>query len=145
MSEFITWQDQQWAVPDRINQRLVYKFLTLAAKGATTDDVEGAALFTRLLDQCVTPDDADRFERVCDEVRATDEDLLDLVRMVMSAIGERPTSRSSGSAAGPQATPASSAADSSSQVIASLEAKGRPDLALVVLETQEWAAQQRSA
>lgn len=141
----IVWLGQAWSVPERINQRLVYRFMAAGAKGVTTDQAEGALLMERMIGQCVAPQDVDRFEQVCDEHRVSDEELVEFLAEQIKAEAGRPTLRSSDSSAGPRSTPVSSAADSSSQVIASLEAKGRPDLALVVLETQEWKAQQRSA
>lgn len=140
--QFVEFFGERFAVPARINQRLVIRFSRLAAEGADTSAGdsskanEAAILLDRMVEQMVRPEDKDRFEDVCDRERPTDEELMEFIASVMKAVSGRPTSRPSDSSAGPTTTAPSSEPDSSSRVIARLEEQGRPDLALVVAQAQ---------
>lgn len=80
----------------------------------------------------------DEFEAHATRERADDPaELLGVVQKVMTILSERPTSRPSGSSAGPQQTAPTSAEDSSSlEVVRRLKSQGRPDLAMAVLRQQ---------
>lgn len=80
----------------------------------------------------------DEFEAHATRERADDAaELFGVVQKVMSILSERPTSRPSGSSAGPPATAPTSEADSSSlEVVRRLKSQGRPDLAMAVLRQQ---------
>ncbi len=140
--QFAEFFGERFAVPQRINQRLIIRFGRLAAEGADTAATnpakanEAAILLDRMVEQMVRPEDKDRFEDVCDRERPTDEELMAFIADVMAAVSRRPTSRPSDSSAGPTSTPQNSADDSSSRVITRLEQQGRPDLALVVAQAQ---------
>ncbi len=134
--QFVEFFGERFAVPERINKRLMYKLARLADEGGDSAQGEGAKVWDRLLDQMVRPEDLDRFNEVCDRERVQDEELMEFVADVVAATSGRPTSRSSDSSAGPTPTPQNSAGDSSLRVIARLENQGRPDIAAVVAQAQ---------
>lgn len=80
----------------------------------------------------------DEFEAHATRQRADDAgEIFGVVQRVMTLLSERPTSRPSGSSAGPQPTPPISVAASSSlEVVRRLKSRGRPDLAMAVYAQQ---------
>lgn len=136
---FVEFFDERFAVPARMNQRLVIRFQRLAAEGADTEDLneakarEATIMLDRMIEQSVRPEDRQRFEDVCDREMPNDEELMGFVADVLAAAAGRPTSRPSDSSGGQTSTPPNSGGDSSAAaVVARLEAQGRPDLALIV-------------
>ena len=107
------------------------------AKTTGVDEMEALDATLSLLEQCVHPDDWDRFERVTTEQGVDSEGYMTFAGQVMSLLAGRPTGRSSDSSGGPQTIEPSSTADSSSPVISRLNDQGRPDLALLVRKRQE--------
>jgi hypothetical protein len=77
----------------------------------------------------------DEFEAHATRQRSDDfGELFGVVQRVMAILSERPTSRPSGSSAGPPETAPTSAEDSSSlEVVRRLKSQGRPDLGMAVL------------
>lgn len=99
---------------------------------------------TMFRETVIHPDDFAEFWRLGKAHRwISNERLADLNRQILEAITGRPTGQPTDSSAGPATTPANSEDASSSPgthpVVARLEAQGRPDLALVVLQAQESA------
>lgn len=126
------------------------KFATIAKAGKTSDDMEGLAALYKLLRSCIDPAEWDAFEDHANDVGADGEALMHVVTDAVSAAAARPTQQRSRSQDGPSTTAPSSAGDSSSQgssirqgderVQATLEARGRPDLGLVVKRAREAAS-----
>lgn len=117
--------------------RLFTRFGAMAQRGVDSADMEAVALVDRLIDQCLRPEDAERFETVCDRERPDFDELMQFVVDAIGEVTERPTVRPSESSDGPTTMQGSSPADSSSPVIARLEQAGRPDLALMVTKAQD--------
>jgi len=133
------------------------KFATLAKRQAAKrehnpeasggDDMEGLAALYALLRSCIADDDWQAFEDHANDVGAGSEDLMLVVKDAVAAAAARPTRQLNGSPAGQSTTAPSSAAGSSPpassirqgdmRVQADLEARGRPDLALVVKRARE--------
>jgi hypothetical protein len=86
----------------------------------------------------VHEDDCAAFRTVSRANRQSLEDLIDLAQQLIEAVAEVPTERPSNSSDGPTSTGQSSAAVSPSPAVTRLEQAGRPDLALVVVRTQEF-------
>ena len=129
MAEFF---GEVFETPERFNMRLFTRFGTLAKRGVDSDDMEGMAAVDKLIDQCLRPEDVERFDAVCDRERPDFQELMAFVAQVVEAIANRPTQRPSDSSDGPTPTTTSSTDDSSSRVIARFEQQRRPDLALLV-------------
>lgn len=106
---------------------------------------EAMGSVSKMLRSLVHPEDFDVFWKAARANRQTIEDLTTLAEALIESVADRPTVRPSGSSDGPLSTGASSPVVSSSPVVRDLEAKGRPDLALVVVQTQEHLAAQVSA
>jgi hypothetical protein len=111
-------------------------FAEVAMGGVDSNDMAGVVALKGLLRECVAEDEWDRFWALAKKSRATGDELMIVVQEAVAALAERPTLRPSDSSDGPRTTPPRSEDDSSSRVIARLEEKGRPDLALVVARTQ---------
>lgn len=127
---------ERFTPPERFNMRRLTRFATLATKGVDSEDLTGMAAIDGLIDQCLRPEDVDRFDEVCDRERPTFDELMAFVKDVMEAVTDRPTSLPSGSSDGQQSTNGNSVDDSSSQVITDLLERGRPSLALMVEQAQ---------
>jgi hypothetical protein len=137
---------------NRINERRVRKMARLLTAGQKAaekgEDAEAGQFLMQLkemeddlVNMCLRPEDIERFDALCDEHGSTEDELRAFMAASIAEHAERPTSRPSVSSDGPISTPPSSEVDSYSQAIAQREQEGRPDLALVLLQTQE----QRSA
>lgn len=116
------------------------KFAHLARKGVDADDMEGLAAIYDLIRATIADDEWARFEQVATDTRAETEELLGVARQAIEVISARPTNEPSDSSHGQPSTKAPSADGSSSQVIARLEERGRPDLALIVDQAQRSGA-----
>lgn len=125
---------EQFEVPERINKRLLYKFMALANKGAESDQGEGAVVLDKLIDQAVKPEDLDRFNDVCDRERVQDEELLEFLGAVIAAVSERPTSQPSDSLDGPLPTPLRSVSPPDDPAMEQLA--GHPDMQIALLRTR---------
>ena len=112
------------------------RFAKVAKSGADSADMEALAVMLDLLEQCIAPQDWQRFQDCADKNRADGDELMAVVTSVMEALTERPTSRPSDSSGGPQPTQANSEGVLSSRVIGRLEDQGRPDLALMVTQAR---------
>jgi hypothetical protein len=123
---------ETFETPDRFNMRLFTRFGSLAKRGVDSEDIEGVAMIDALIDQCLRPEDVDRFDELCNRERPDFEELMGFVMEVVAEVTNRPTKRPSDSSDGPTPTTVSSTGDSSSRVIARLEQQERPDLALLV-------------
>lgn len=143
VTETVEWLGEEFHVAERVSSLTVMRFAKIAKSNIDVAQMEGLAAMYDLLEQCVHPDDWDRFEAHADAQRADGEELLGVVKKVFAVIASRPTRRSSDSSGGPRTIEPSSTADSFSpdtgpaRAITRLNAQGRPDLALVVRRRQE--------
>lgn len=140
MSERITFAGEEFEVADKIGLMPLMRFAHLARAGVDADDMEGLDAMYSLLRQCLTDDAWLRFEDAATRSRADGDELMAVVKEAIAVMTARPTGRPSDSSDGPQIMSENSADDSSSQVIARLERQGRPDLALMVTQAQEYRA-----
>lgn len=116
----------------RVQQRLAGK--------AEHTNAEAAEVMVAMLDvveQCLADEEHARFEHLATVNRVGTSEIEAFLGVVMQAVADRPTGRSSDSSDGPRTIEPSSTDDSSSPVIARLNAQGRPDLALLVRKRQE--------
>lgn len=128
---------ESFELAEKVSSLALMRFARAVSNGADTDTMEGMAALYDALQQMLPESEWKRFERHADKIRADADDLLDFVGNAMAAISARPTERPSESSDGPVTTKPLSPDDSSSRVIARMEASGRPDLALLVTRTQE--------
>lgn len=111
-----------------------------------SDEVDGMAALhavMSMLRRLVHPEDFDGFWALAKANRQTIEDLTELAQAVMVGVTERPTEQPSDSSDGQSSIAPSSTVVSSSPVTR-LESAGRPDLALVVHQAQEFQDSQAS-
>ena len=126
---FVSLKGEQFKVRNGIALMALMRFAHIAQAGTDSGEMEGLAAMYDLLESAIADEDWGRFQAHAVKARATDKDLMMLVRKVIRGEADRPTQRPSDSSDGPPRTRALSAVDSSSQVIARLEGQGRPDLA----------------
>jgi hypothetical protein len=113
------------------------EFAEAATGGADSELLSGIAAVMRLLKSAIHADDWQRFRTSAKTNKArVREHLMPVVWAAFSQPIDRPTGLPSDSSDGQPTTPENSADDSSSRVIARLEEQGRPDLALVVAQSQ---------
>ena len=115
------------------------RFAKVAKAGVDAEDLDGLAALYDLLEQCIHDDEWTRFQETADRTRADGEELMAVIGKVFEALAARPTSLPSDSSAGQPTTPQRSASEDTSylRVVQRLEAQGRPDQALIVLESNE--------
>ncbi len=148
--------------PEGVSLLALMKFATIAKQQQATAqraqdpatqgarEMEGLAALYALLRSCVHPDAWDEFEDHANESGAGQVDLMHVVQQASQAAAARPTLPSSGSPGGRSTTGPSSAAASSQpgssirqgdpRVQTDLEARGRPDLGLVVKRARQAAS-----
>jgi len=123
----------------RVNPELSeITLLRLARIGEAAGDQSSPVQMLDALEQMcravVHADDFDTFWSAAEANRQTVDDLGDVVAAVIEAVSERPTEQPSDSLGGPSTGDTRSEAGSSLPVAQRLEAKGRPDLALMVVQ-----------
>lgn len=137
----IDFEGETFRVADKVGLMPLMRFATIARSGVDANELEGLAAMYDLLEQCIHPDDWARFTDHATKVRASGDDLNDVVARAMAEVAKRPTGRPSVSSDGPRAIEPSSTVDSSSpgtaRVIDMFNEQGRPDLALMVRKRQE--------
>lgn len=114
---------------------LYMKYAKMAHKGADSADPEVLALSYDMLRLTFTEESWPRFEEDASEARASDEDLLQVVKQAIEIITARPTSLPSDSSDGQDTTTPSSTESSSSGVVSFEEQKRRLGLMPVSLES----------
>jgi hypothetical protein len=124
----VTFCGEMFALPEKIAATAVMRYAK-AEKSANTT----ASLLAQydLLQQCILPEDWDRFEEIADTSRASGEDLWAVINDVFQLMADRPTLRSSDSSDGPQSIEPKSTPGSSTAVRDLFP--GRPDLGIVPL------------
>lgn len=83
-------------------------------------------------------DDLDAFRKIFKAKRQTLDDLITVAKALVEAVTEVPTEQPSGSSSGLTSTDPSSVVVSYSPVVTRLVEQGRPDLALMVVDAQEF-------
>lgn len=144
--ESIPFAGLQIRVADKVGAIPFMRFAKVAKQGVDADDMEGLAAMYDLLEQVVHPDDWAKFEAHAQAKRVQSDELLDVIKDAFDVFADRPTTRPSDSSVGPRTIEPRSMGDSSSpgtdpafeRQIGRFEAKGRPDLALVVQRRQEF-------
>lgn len=146
MADTVEFCGVDWRVGDRVGHMPMMRYARAAklqaekakngAEPDGTDIVEILDATLSLLEQCVHPDDWDRFVEVTTKAGIDQESYMEFSGKVMAALVDRPTGRSSDSSDGPQTIEPSSTAASSSpdidRVVRRFNEKGRPDLAVLV-------------
>lgn len=156
----VEYAGRRYAVRERVSLLPLMRFAVIAKQHAAQqhrrDDTPGAdgqremealAALYQLLQQCIDPAEFDAFFDHAVEQGAQPEDLMPVVRDAITARAARPTQPPSRSPGGQSTTGTSSAGASSWRgssvpmgsvdVQRDLEARGRPDLALVVHRARE--------
>ena len=143
----VRFMGEEFAASFPVPPMALMEFASIAQGDVDSSDIQGLAAMFDLLESVIEPEDWARFRRHAKKSRASDKDLMTLVRKVITGQTDRPTSRPSDSSDGPVSTELNSEPDSSSPVAeqaeewlrvkARLEAEGRPDKALMVLQAHE--------
>ena len=134
----VSFMGAEFAVADKIGLMPLMRFAKAAQSGLDSADLEGLVAMHDMIEQCIASDDWPRFEDHATKTRADDEELLQVIKDVQAILTGRPTSRPSGSSAGPQTIAPTSEEDSSSlEVVRRLKSQGRPDLGMAVLRQVE--------
>lgn len=145
----VTFLGEQFALRSRgVPLLRLMKFATLAKRGLSTDDAEGLAAVYDLLTACIAPDEWARFERTADDLDDDGTKLVQVIKDAVTVLAARPTTPPADSPGGQSTTAPSSAGGSSSRdssnpvrtgderVQRDLEARGRPDIAVAVLQAR---------
>lgn len=136
----VEFAGEKFRTRKKVGAIALLRFAHVANKGTDSANLEGMAAMYDLLEAVIAKDEWDRFQQRAADVDASDEELMAVVKEVIELLGKRPTERPSDSSDGPTPTPPNSEDDSSSRIIRRFEQEGRPDLALMVMETQEFKA-----
>jgi hypothetical protein len=121
-------EEYEWAMME---------FASAAKGGADGDLLSGAAIVFDFLRTVIHEDDWERFRKTAKVNKAqVQRDLMPIVVTAFTREVSRPTERPSVSSDGPSTTKLKSAGGSSSEVVARLEEQGRPDLALLVSQSE---------
>ena len=134
--DVITFHGQEFHLADTMGLMPLMRFAKVARSGVDAQELEGLAAMYDLLEQCIEPDEWDRFVDLATKHRDQGDDLMEVVKETIETMSARPTERSSDSSDGPAPTSQNSTDASSSPVVRRLENRGRPDLALVVQEAE---------
>lgn len=159
MSDTVEFCGVEWRIGERVGLMPMLRYARVSKRAMQrqrnkSDDTEAAGLdlmeqydaTLSLLEQCVHPDDWDRFEEVTTEHGVDHEGYMEFAGRVMAALADRPTGRSSDSSDGPQTIEPSSTGGSSSngelpehtqRVIDRLNSQGQHHLALAVRDRHE--------
>lgn len=136
-SSVVDFGGEEFAVADKIGQMAFLRFAHVAQGGVDSSDLEGLAAMYDLLEQVIAPGEWGRFQATALKTRADGDELMAVVKQVVTGQTRRPTGPASDSSDGPVSTKRKSAGGSSSRVARRLEKEGRPDLALMVELAQE--------
>lgn len=131
----VTFCGETFAMVDKLGHMPFMRLSDVAMRGVDAGSIEGLAVMYQFLKACIA--DWDRFCDVATENACDDDNFWEVVAQIYEANAGRPTGRPSASSDGPPSTPRRSAGASSSPAKDLLEAKGRPDLAVVVMMADE--------
>lgn len=136
-----TFAGTVFTLPDAPNSMALMEYASVINSGVHPESLDGLAALHDLLAECMG-ESWEAFRDLAKQQRSSADSLLSVVRDVFAVYVDRPTGRPSDSSEGPVPTAARSEGDVFSRSKASLEAKGRPDLAVVVMDAE---AAQRTA
>jgi hypothetical protein len=139
------WFEHELRVNPQFGELELTDFMEAAADIDDADTAKASAFLKDTFRLAVHPDDFEVFWATAKRERQTIQDLMGLFHAMIQLVSGRPTQRPSDSSDGPSLTSASSADDSSSQVIHRLEREGRPSIALMVAQRAESQASRASA
>lgn len=131
-----------------VSEYAFLEFAEAAEAGEDSGTLAGMAALMRFLLELIHDGDRARFRQVCRREKVTSDELVDFMLGKAGRDAERPTERSSDSSDGPTGTAPSSDAnsdvkDSPPSGLAFL--RDRPDLALVIVESQAHEARRRAS
>jgi hypothetical protein len=146
---FVGFLGEQFKVRGSVALMALMRFAHIAQGGTDSGEMEGLAAMYDLLESAIDEGDWGRFQDHALKTRATDKDLMLLVRKVIRGETDRPTQRPSDSSDGPGSTEQKSESEEpvspepqveepvQLRVVRRLESEGRPDKAAIVLQAQE--------
>lgn len=143
-TETVDFLGEEFHVAERIGAMPLMRYAKASKAGLDANGMDGLVAMYDLLRECIHPEDWARFEAHAGSQHARGPQFLHVVTEVIGIVAARPTGRSADSSDGPRiiepsSTEGSSSLDTGSErVIRRLNDKGRPDLALMVRERQEW-------
>lgn len=130
----VSWYGEDFPLEDEVNDFIFDEYLE-SLDSENMAEIKAARM--RLLKAVIGRKQWSRFRALAVKHGADDRAMFEVLNQAFEAKQGRPTGRSSDSSDGPPATAVSSTDDSSSRVIARLEQKGRPDLALIAVKRRE--------
>ena len=137
----LPFREADFRIADEVGLMPLMQFAKTASGGADSNEMAGLVAMYNLIESCLADDDEwQRFQDHAVKTRATADDLMGFVAAVIKEIADRPTSRPSDSPDGPGTIEGNSGDDSSLQVIRQFEARGRPDLAVVIQRMSQASA-----
>ena len=93
----IPFMGEDFTLPDKIAYMAFLIFAKIAKSGVSDEDMEGMAAMYDMIHGCLAPVDADRFDQVAVDKRASAEEIFEFVAAVMEAATARPTGPRTGS------------------------------------------------
>ena len=126
---------QSFTLPDTPNPMALMEYAAVLNSGVHPESLDGLGALHELLEWCLG-ESWPEFRDLALEQRSSADELLSVVRDVFAVYVDRPTGRPSDSSEGPAPTVVRSEGDAFSRAKANLEAKGRPDLAVVVMDAE---------
>src|SRR5690348_16012913 len=104
MTDQVKFCGEQFTIADKIGLMPLMRFAKVGKAGVDSDSLEGLVAMYDLLEQCLAPEEWQRFQNTADLNRADADELLAVVTKVFEVLSERPTSRPSDSSDGPSTT-----------------------------------------
>lgn len=95
-------------VAEKFGLMPLLRYAHLARAGVGSDDMQGLAASYDVIREAIHPEDWDAFEQHAIACHADEDDIFGVIPKAIELMTARPTSRPSGSSAGPPATSASS-------------------------------------
>jgi hypothetical protein len=135
----VEWKGETFRIAEEVGVMSRIWFGKLASEGADSDELDGLAAISDMLEDSLADGEYERFRAHARKVKASTTDLLHLCRDTMEAIAERPTVRPSDSSDGPEPESETSSDTPLGRVLARIPAT-RPDLRLVVAQGAARAA-----
>jgi hypothetical protein len=136
----VEWKGETFAIAEEVGVMSRIWFGKLASEGTDSDELEGLAAMSDMLEDSLADGEYPRFRAHARKVKASTAEILNLCRDTMAALAQRPTLRPSDSSDGPVAASETSSDDPVARVIARIP-ETRPDLRLIVAQ----GAQARAA
>jgi hypothetical protein len=126
---------ETFALPEQPNPMALMEYASLINSGVHPESFDGLAALHDLLEEYLGGE-WPRLRALAKKERVSADDLLDVVAMIHEVYADRPTGRPSDSSDGPTSTEVRSEGNVYGRAKRNLEAKGRPDLAVVVMDAE---------